>query len=258
MVRIALLKCGDLKGKAYEKNGGYNLLYNNWLKASLPLADPLNNKFTLDCYDVVQGFYPNESLYDCLMLTGSAATAHEDVQWINKLVSYIAHVVENKPEIKIVGICFGQQIIARALGGECVPNGETWELGPTQIQLTDIGKQIFGSYDTLSIQQMHRDHVPALPPSFHLLASTPVSLIQGMVRFSSGANPTTGTPLPPIHIITTQGHPEFNESVVTSLVEQRSQSGVITQEAAAEAQTRRFRKTDGVDIIGKAIWENFT
>jgi GMP synthase-like glutamine amidotransferase len=48
-----------------------------------------------------------------------------------------------------IGICFGQQIIARALGGECVPNGDIWELGPTQIQLTDIGKQIFGSYDTL-------------------------------------------------------------------------------------------------------------
>jgi hypothetical protein len=49
--------------KAYEQNGGYNLIYNNWLKASLP--DPLRNKFTLD---VVQGLYPNESLYDCLMI----------------------------------------------------------------------------------------------------------------------------------------------------------------------------------------------
>ena len=48
-----------------------------------------------------------------------------------------------------IGICFGHQIISCALGGECVPNGEVWELGPTQIQLTDIGKQLFGSYDTL-------------------------------------------------------------------------------------------------------------
>ena len=67
MTRIALLKCGDLKGKAYEQNGGYNLIYNNWLSASLPL----NASFTLDSYDVVQGLYPNESLYDCLVLSGS-------------------------------------------------------------------------------------------------------------------------------------------------------------------------------------------
>jgi hypothetical protein len=67
VTRIALLKCGDLKGKAYEQNGGYNDIYHNWLKASVPQFI----KFTLDSYDVVQGVYPNESLYDCIMLTGS-------------------------------------------------------------------------------------------------------------------------------------------------------------------------------------------
>ena len=72
MTRIALLKCGDLKGKAYEQNGGYYLIYNNWLKASLP---DKNLSFTLDSYDVVQGIYPiDESQYDCLMLTGSGNT----------------------------------------------------------------------------------------------------------------------------------------------------------------------------------------
>jgi hypothetical protein len=69
MTRIALLKCGDLKGKAYEQNGGYIDIYTNWLQASIP--DPLLNKFTLDSFDVVQGIYPNEGLYDCIMLTGS-------------------------------------------------------------------------------------------------------------------------------------------------------------------------------------------
>lgn len=64
MTRIALLKCGDLKGKAYDQNGGYNEIYNNWLLA-------VASNFTLDSYDVVKGVYPNEDLYDCIMLTGS-------------------------------------------------------------------------------------------------------------------------------------------------------------------------------------------
>lgn len=67
--RIALLKCGDLKGKAYEQNGNYPEVFNNWLNVSLP--NPQVNKFILDSYDVVQGLYPNEDLYDCIMLTGS-------------------------------------------------------------------------------------------------------------------------------------------------------------------------------------------
>jgi len=70
--RIALLKCGDLKGKAYQQNGGYSQIYNNWLQFSLP--NPLVHKFTLDLYDVVQDIYPNEDLYDCIMLTGSGST----------------------------------------------------------------------------------------------------------------------------------------------------------------------------------------
>lgn len=69
IARIALLKCGDLKGDAYNQNGGYNEIYNNWLQASIP--DPLADNFTLDSYDVVQDIYPNEDLYDCIMLTGS-------------------------------------------------------------------------------------------------------------------------------------------------------------------------------------------
>ena len=104
-----------------------------------------------------------------------------------------------------------------------------------------------------NIQQMHRDHVPTVPPSFHLLGSSPTSHNQGMVRFSSRANPST--PLPPIQIITIQGHPEFNEPIVTAITEQQVQSGSISQEAAADAGTRRFWKTDGVDVVGKAIWE---
>lgn len=100
---------------------------------------------------------------------------------------------------------------------------------------------------------MHRDHVPIVPPSFHLLGSSPTSYNQGMVRFSSGANPST--PLPPIQIMTTQGHPEFNEPIVTAIIEQRLQSGSISQEAAADAETRRFWETDGFNVIGKAIWE---
>jgi len=250
-VRIALLKCGDLKGKAYEQNGGYNEIYNNWLHASIP--NPLVHKFTLDSYDVVQEVYPNEDRYDCIMLTGSAASAHEDSPWINTLVRYIAHVAENKPYIKIVGICFGHQIISRALGGECVPNGGIWEIGPTSIRLTEIGKQFFGRSDTLNIQQMHRDHVPTVPPSFYLLGSSPTSYNQGMVRFSSGANPST--PLPPVQIITIQGHPEFNEPIITAIIRQRTESGHISHEAATDAERRRFWRTDGVYIVGKAIWE---
>jgi GMP synthase-like glutamine amidotransferase len=129
------------------------------------------------------------------------------------------------------------------------------------MQLSDIGKQLFGDHlDSLTIQQMHRDHVPSAPSSsFHILASTPLTPNQGMVRFLPSIPQSTPLPshtatLPPIQILTLQGHPEFTESIVSSIVEQRAASGVIDAEAAKDSERRRFWKTDSLDVIGKVIW----
>ncbi|KAJ3492957.1 hypothetical protein NLJ89_g11128 [Agrocybe chaxingu] len=147
-VKIALLLCGNLSGKPYARHGGYYDIYLRFLHESLPKG----SQFVLDPYDVVHAMeYPSENdIYDCIMLTGSAASAYENIEWVNKLVAYVARVAESKPKTKIIGICFGHQIIARALGGECVPNGGHWECGPTPIQLTELGKQLFGAADTLN------------------------------------------------------------------------------------------------------------
>jgi GMP synthase-like glutamine amidotransferase len=97
-------------------------------------------------------------------LPGSASSAYDDLEWINKLVAYIAKISATKPECKLfgephtdsdkveelkvslhtLGICFGHQIIARALGGECVPNNGKWEVGISEVELTELGQQIFG------------------------------------------------------------------------------------------------------------------
>jgi len=104
---------------------------------------------------------------------------------------------------------------------------------------------------------MHRDHVPLLPPNFHLLGSTPVSKNQGMVRFHGDkAPPANNDDINPddIHILTLQGHPEFTEPIATGLVERRSASGIIDTETANDAMERRYGPNDGVGIIGHAVW----
>jgi hypothetical protein len=53
-------------------------------------------------------------------------------------------VATGHPQVRLIGICFGHQIIASALGGECVPNDGTWEIGVTDVILTPTGKQVFG------------------------------------------------------------------------------------------------------------------
>lgn len=100
---------------------------------------------------------------------------------------------------------------------------------------------------------MHRDHVPGLPPNFHLLGSTAISMNQGMVRFSTTEKPLT-LALEDINIFTVQGHPEFTESIVSAIVDVRAKSGVIDAKIAEEAIRRKDDRNDGC-VIGKAIWK---
>ena len=164
-----------------------------------------------------------------------------------------------------------------------------WEVGPTPITLTDLGKEIFG-VESINIEEMHRDHVPedGLPPSFHLLGSSRRSPNQGMVRFNPSISPplsprtkaqdltqpitptartpsptASRTPLTPklnapllnnVHVLTVQGHPEWHEGVVTPLIEERAASGIIPKELAEDAIRRKDLRNDGLSVVGRVLW----
>ncbi|KAF8066792.1 class I glutamine amidotransferase-like protein [Lyophyllum atratum] len=250
--KIALLVSGNLPESTRATYGDYTVVFTEFLRRSLPK----DVDFTLDPYDVVSNMeYPTDDQldsYDGIMYTGSAAAAYENLEWINKLIAFTARVANDKPRIKLIGICFGHQVIARALGGETVPNNGLWEVGPTPIDLTDLGKRLFG-VETLNIQEMHRDHVPEVPPTFQLLGSTAVSYNQGMVRFVPGKELGQEN-LENIQIITVQGHPEFVEGIVSDIVKHRTKSGIMNAEVAADAERRKNWRNDGVTVLGKAVW----
>lgn len=93
---------------------------------------------------------------------------------------------------------------------------------------------------------MHRDHVPTLPASVELLASSSVAPVQGMVsRYPSGD----------IHILTVQGHPEFSPDIVHKIIDAREASGVLNAETVKEARVKASKRDDGIGLIGKAVWQ---
>lgn len=107
---------------------------------------------------------------------------------------------------------------------------------------------------------MHRDHVPEVPPAFHLLGSTPTTLNQGMVGFDKDKElPTEGSrplgwSLRDIHIFTVQGHPEFTKDIVSKIVQVRSESGVLDEQMKADVLRREDWPHHGVNVVGRVIW----
>ncbi|CAJ0650419.1 12960_t:CDS:2, partial [Entrophospora sp. SA101] len=72
---------------------------------------------------------------DVIIITGScknfAFSVYKDVPWIHKLDNFISLIYNSYCKVKLVRICFGHQIIAKALGGKTLKNQLGWEVTVT-------------------------------------------------------------------------------------------------------------------------------
>ncbi|GAA5914892.1 hypothetical protein JCM6882_008100 [Rhodosporidiobolus microsporus] len=208
--------------------------------------------FTIESYDAVGEHLPSEERVkeaDGVLLIGSASNAHDDIPWIKNLISFVSRLPDLNPELKLIGICFGHQIISQAFGGVCERNEAGWELGTRVLELTDVGKEVFPDKEQLRVHQMHRDHVPDVPPSFELLGSTKDCKVHGLVKFVDPSKPFS---LENISIITLQGHPEFNSTIVNTLIDYREEKGVISKEVGDVSREAANEHDDG-DYIARRI-----
>jgi GMP synthase-like glutamine amidotransferase len=64
--------------------------------------------------------------------------------WIVRLVEFIRGLLKPQERIRVSGICFGHQIVARVLGAEVGRNYRGWEVSVVQVNLTDGAVSVFG------------------------------------------------------------------------------------------------------------------
>lgn len=66
-----------------------------------------------------------------------------DTPWITKLVDFTTKVLA-QDRVRIIGVCFGHQIVGRALGAEVGRNPHGWEASVNEVELSERGKELFG------------------------------------------------------------------------------------------------------------------
>ncbi|KAK9377605.1 class I glutamine amidotransferase-like protein [Lipomyces chichibuensis] len=224
--------------------GTFADLFKRLFANSTTEAEEQTEKVILDIatFNVVNGSYPEPDDFDGILVTGSRATAFDNDPWILKLVEYIMHVHDSS-SARLVGICFGHQVIARAFGGVVEENSAGWEVSVTKLRLDEEGQgaKLFpeaGPEGELRLQQMHRDHVAVPPPGMHVFATSERSPVQGLYKEGK--------------VLTLQGHPEFNEEVARSSVELRIVSGSLSEAEGNDALARVSIQNHGADV-GKAV-----
>ncbi|RYP91936.1 hypothetical protein DL770_001910 [Monosporascus sp. CRB-9-2] len=236
-IRLAILEA-DTPAPGIQANyGSYGSVFTYLFERACSGLDPpqlLSSQLELSFHNIVDNLnaYPDPETIDAVLITGSKASAFENDEWIVRLTQYTRRVLE-EGRVRVIGVCFGHQIIGRALGAKVARCERGWELSVTEVELNEEGKEFFG-LEKLRIHQMHRDAVLTHPPGVKILART--NICDTQVFYS------------PKRLISVQGHPEFTEDMVREILEKRRYGGIITDILFKDGMRRVGDEHDGVAV----------
>ena len=146
-----------------------------------------------------------------VVISGSHAMITEHQDWSERTVEWLQGAVER--QIPILGICYGHQLIAYALGGEVGDNPNGCEFGTVEVNLNENarGDKLFGGFSTpMRVHVSHTQSVLRLPDNAKLLASSDVDINQAFVVGNSAWG--------------IQFHPEFDAEIVIEYINQHREA----------------------------------
>jgi len=165
-------------------------------------------KLEFRAYKVQDCQYPAD-LDECdgYIVTGSRASVYDDEEWIHRLNQFVVQLHAAKK--KLVGICFGHQLVANVLGGKTEAAEVGWGVGVHTSSVRETADYMLPNEREISLLVSHKDQVTVLPAGAKLLASSDFC-VNAMFQVDN-------------HILTFQGHPEFAKGYSRGLMELRKE-----------------------------------
>ena len=203
-MKIGILQTGTAPEALAREHGTYGEMFTRLLG---------EDAFEFVIWDVEHMDFPPDAMAaDGWLITGSKHGAYEDHAFIPPLEDLIRAIRDSgRP---MIGVCFGHQIIAQALGGKVEKFDGGWSIGPTTYD--------FGG-EELTINAWHQDQVTKLPPGAQVEASS---------DFCANAAISYGD-----RIFTVQPHPEHTAQFFRDLSDARGR-GVVPDEILDDALAR--------------------
>lgn len=190
MTRVAILKTGAPPPALAERHGDYPAMFRALL----------GEGFETETFDIQTGEWPDPAAFDAAIITGSAAGVYEDDPWIAELLDWIR---DAKGRTKLIGVCFGHQAMAQALGGRVEKSDRGWGVGLHAYDVVSNEPWMTPPAATVAIPASHQDQVVEKPAGARVILRSDFTPFAGLAWDDDA--------------ISMQPHPEFTPEFTAEL-----------------------------------------
>ena len=198
-MKIAILQCDNVMEKFQEDFGNYPEMITD-------LLNNVENNLEIGIFDIQKGEYPqNINDWDLFITTGSKASVNDNEVWILDLIEFTKLLGVTKK--KLMGICFGHQIIALARGGSVEESDKGWGIGIASNDILIQTDWMDNEQHELKLIVSHKEQINRLPQGAMVIAESDFCPYF-MVQWDD-------------HFLSVQGHPEWNKLYSKTLMNDR-------------------------------------
>ena len=223
MIRLAILKTDYVRTEWVPEFGEYPDMFEAVFRKC-------EAEISFQTFDIQLDEYPNDlNEFDAYLITGSKSSVYDDEPWIERLMEFVREL--NEQQRKLIGICFGHQLVAQALGGRVEKSPKGWGVGVHTHIFNEIPEWHDGKTREFNILVSHQDQVIQNADGAKVLAGS---------DFCENAVCQLDN-----HVLTFQGHPEFVQDYSRKIIGFRKKmigeraSKVGLESLSAPADSRR-------------------
>ena len=212
MTRIAILETGAPPPALAETHGDYPAMFQALL----------GDDYAFDTFRSQSGEWPDPDAFDAAIITGSAAGVYEDAPWIADLLDWIRAA---RGRTRLIGVCFGHQAMAQALGGRVEKSERGWGVGLHRYEVVAAEPWMAPPAPTIAIPVSHQDQVVERPADARVIVRSDFTPFAGLAWGDDA--------------ISFQGHPEFTPAFAADLAAgRRDRIGADVVDPALESLER--------------------
>jgi GMP synthase-like glutamine amidotransferase len=198
-LHLGILQTDSVLQEFQPNHGDYPQMFTN-------LFEGLGADLRFTTYNVQQSC-PPDIVCDAYLITGSRHSVYEELPWIQALVRYLREVLELRK--KVIGVCFGHQLMAHYFGGRVASAEAGWAVGVHRSRVLEEQVWMADGARDVALLSSHKDQVIELPTDAQAYLSNDFCPFAGFTVADQ--------------VITVQGHPEFHKSYAKVLMDMRQE-----------------------------------